>query len=85
MTNVPVYDLPQSPILIVGFFWNTIHTRIIILCESEHTLKVHLIVTEGSKTDLLHSVEQHSGMPIKSVSTDLILTEDEYLLLSRQL
>ena len=24
----------------------------------EHTLKVHLIVTEGIKTDLLHSVEQ---------------------------
>ena len=42
-------------------------------------MKVHLIVTEESKTDLLHSVEKTSDMPkVRIDSFDL--TEDEYLL-----
>ena len=32
--EVPVYDIPESPILIVGFLWYFIHSCIIILCES---------------------------------------------------
>ena len=34
LMTVPVYDIPESPILIVGFLWYYVHTCIIILCES---------------------------------------------------
>ena len=70
MTNVPVYDLPQSPILIIGFF-GILFTLVLLYFVNRAYFESPLNRDRRSKTDLLHSVEKQVICQ-KSVSTHLI-------------